>query len=54
MQNFLFDEKVYFVSGIDTDIGKTVVTGWLARELMKTGKRAATLKLVQRRPRFLP
>ena len=47
MQNFLFDEKVYFVSGIDTDIGKTVVTGWLARELMKTGKRAATLKLVQ-------
>lgn len=38
---------LYFVSGIDTDAGKTVVTGWLARELIETGKRVATLKFVQ-------
>ena len=40
-------DKIYFVSGIDTDAGKTVATGWLARELMRIGRRVATLKLVQ-------
>ena len=28
---------VYFVSGIDTDAGKSVVTGLLARSLRKRG-----------------
>ena len=40
-------ESVYFVSGIDTDAGKTIATGWLARELMRQGRRTVTLKFVQ-------
>lgn len=40
-------DGTYFVSGIDTDAGKTVCTGWLARELMKAGRRVATMKFVQ-------
>ena len=38
---------IHFVSGIDTDAGKTVCTGWLARELLRCGRRVATMKLVQ-------
>lgn len=38
---------IHFVSGIDTDAGKTVCTGWLARELMRAGRTVATMKLVQ-------
>ena len=38
---------VYFVSGIDTGIGKTVVTGLLARWLAARGVDAITFKLVQ-------
>lgn len=38
---------VYFVSGVDTDAGKSIATGWLARRLLKAGKRVITLKLVQ-------
>ena len=38
---------IHFVSGIDTDAGKTVCTGWLARELLCRGRRVATMKLVQ-------
>ena len=30
---------VYFVSGIDTDIGKTVATGVLAKQLLQQGSR---------------
>lgn len=38
----------YFVTGTDTDVGKTVATGFLARELERTLKcRVATFKLVQ-------
>lgn len=40
-------DGTYFVSGIDTDAGKTVCTGWLARELMRAGRRVATMKFVQ-------
>ena len=40
-------EKVYFVSGIDTGIGKTVATGMIARFLLGRGVRAATVKMVQ-------
>lgn len=39
--------KVVFVSGIDTDIGKTVVTGWLARQWLEQGDNVITQKLVQ-------
>lgn len=38
---------VQFVSGIDTDAGKTIVTGWLARRLADEGRRIVTAKLVQ-------
>lgn len=38
----------YFVTGTDTDVGKTVATGFLARELEDSLKcRIATFKLVQ-------
>lgn len=36
-----------FVSGIDTGVGKTVVTGLMARFLLERGMNAATIKLVQ-------
>jgi len=39
--------KVYFISGIDTDCGKTVVTGLLARGLKRSGVNVITQKLVQ-------
>lgn len=40
-------ENCYFVSGIDTDSGKSYVTGWLARTWMQHGQRVITQKLVQ-------
>lgn len=39
--------QVVFVSGIDTEIGKTVVTGWLARQWRDEGVDVITQKLVQ-------
>ena len=39
--------NVYFVSGIDTDIGKTVAVGMMARDLHRRGVRVITMKLVQ-------
>ena len=39
--------KVYFVSGIDTGIGKTVATGLMARSLRARGVDAITVKMVQ-------
>ncbi|MGP5548787.1 dethiobiotin synthase [Psychrobacter alimentarius] len=39
--------SVLFVSGIDTDIGKTYVTGLLAKALMQQGINVITQKLVQ-------
>lgn len=38
---------IRFVSGIDTDAGKSVATGWLARRALAAGRRAATMKLAQ-------
>ena len=38
---------VYFVSSIDTDIGKTVATGVLAKQLLRQGKSVITQKPVQ-------
>lgn len=39
--------NVYFVSGIDTDAGKSYVTGWMARRLMEQGKSVVTQKFIQ-------
>lgn len=41
------DQKLYFVTGIDTGIGKTVVTSLLARNLRSKGINVVTQKLVQ-------
>lgn len=40
-------QNVYFVSGIDTDAGKSYATGFLAREWNKNGKRTITQKFIQ-------
>ena len=40
-------KSVYFVSGIDTGIGKTAVTGLMARSLASAGRDVITVKLVQ-------
>lgn len=40
-------KETIFISGIDTDAGKTYATGWLARELMKQGVSVATQKFIQ-------
>ncbi|MDR0895836.1 MAG: dethiobiotin synthase [Prevotellaceae bacterium] len=39
--------NIYFVSGIDTDAGKSYCTAWLAATLVQQGKRVITQKLVQ-------
>lgn len=39
--------QVYFISGIDTDCGKTLVTGLLARQFAQQGISTITQKLVQ-------
>lgn len=38
---------IYFVSGVDTDAGKSIATGWLARRWLSEGRRVVTVKLVQ-------
>ena len=39
--------KIYYITGIDTGIGKTYATGMLARSLASHGKSVITAKLVQ-------
>lgn len=39
--------KAYFISGIDTDAGKSYCTGWLASRLMEEGKSVITQKFIQ-------
>ena len=39
--------KVYFISGIDTNIGKTYATGILARSIAEKGKSVITQKMIQ-------
>jgi len=39
--------QVFFVSGIDTHIGKTITTGYLARHWLENGLSVITQKLVQ-------
>lgn len=38
---------VYFISGIDTDIGKSYATGFLAKQLSDAGKKVITQKPIQ-------
>ena len=39
--------RVYFVSGIDTGVGKTMATGLMARSLVANGRGVITVKMVQ-------
>lgn len=39
--------KKIFISGIDTDAGKTYATAWLARKFMDEGKTVITQKFIQ-------
>lgn len=39
--------KKIFITGIDTDSGKTYATGHIAKKLMEEGKKVATLKFIQ-------
>ena len=39
--------EVIFISGIDTDAGKSYVTGFIARRLMAEGKSVITQKFIQ-------
>lgn len=39
--------QIYFISGIDTDAGKSYCTAWLAGQLAKDGKRVITQKFIQ-------
>lgn len=39
--------NVYFISGIDTSVGKTVATGAIAKALAQAGKRVITQKMIQ-------
>lgn len=39
--------EVYFITGIDTDAGKSYATGFIARKLAEEGKRVITQKFIQ-------
>jgi dethiobiotin synthetase len=41
------DKETIFVSGIDTDAGKSYATGWLAVQLTKQGRTVRTQKFIQ-------
>lgn len=41
------NKNIYFISGIDTDAGKSYCTAWYARELMQRGLRVITQKFIQ-------
>ena len=41
------EPEIYFISGIDTDAGKSYCTAWYANELTRSGNRVITQKLIQ-------
>ncbi|MCD8092033.1 MAG: dethiobiotin synthase [Bacteroides sp.] len=41
------ESKIYFISGIDTDAGKSYCTAWFASELVRSGQRVITQKFIQ-------
>lgn len=45
--NTVFTPGTYFVTGIDTDAGKTYCTAWLAVRLMESGRTVITQKFIQ-------
>lgn len=45
--------RAFFISGIDTDCGKTFITGHIARNLHRNGKSVISQKLVQTGCQFL-
>lgn len=47
IKNKMIDKKIYFVSGIDTDAGKSFATGYLARQLSEQKLRVITQKFIQ-------
>ncbi|MDE6408641.1 MAG: dethiobiotin synthase [Muribaculaceae bacterium] len=46
LKQIAFPAKL-FITGIDTDAGKSFATGWLAREIMEQGESVITQKFVQ-------
>ena len=40
-------QNIYFISGIDTDAGKSYCTAWYARRLAQSGQRVITQKFIQ-------
>jgi len=57
LQHGCYNERMttFFITGIDTGIGKTVATGLAARYYHRQGKKVITQKLVQTgRKRFIP
>lgn len=45
--NEIFPDGAYFVTGIDTDAGKTYATAWLVRRLLDAGRTVVTQKFIQ-------
>lgn len=41
------ENNIYFISGIDTDAGKSYCTAFFASELIRSGKRVITQKFIQ-------
>lgn len=41
------NSPILFVTGIDTDAGKSIATGWLAKTIADSGRRVITQKMVQ-------
>lgn len=47
MEQNAMEPRIYFISGIDTDAGKSYCTAWYARQLAQNGKRVITQKFIQ-------
>lgn len=40
-------KQIFFITGIDTGVGKSVATGWLAKQYMESGYSVITQKFIQ-------
>ena len=38
---------ILFITGVGTDVGKSIATGWLAREMTAAGMKVITQKMIQ-------
>lgn len=47
MLSDILNKPVYFITGIDTDCGKTAATGYLSKKLIEEGINCITQKLIQ-------